>query len=419
MASSAWGQQPSPRGAGGEPSGTTTTPAPSPPSLPPPSLPIAAYPLELLGLLAPGAQRGPVTLTPSIAVSEEYNDNIFLNNQTRQSDFITSFSPALTLYVNRPSYALSAGYSFSADLYARESRLNEAFDRQNFVATGLYRLTPGLTLTASDGFAFNRNSNLVAAQGFSSGRQESWSNNFTPGMNWQMTPSNSLGLSASYSVLRFQGSGTGVDSDTYGFGSNLTHIFTPRFSGILNYGFTYLKPQGEQDSTTHTPMVGFSYVLTPTLTATITGGAAITELGGDTFVGPAATASLVQVFSFGSASLQYNQGVSVAGGFGGTTNTKTVSGTLALSTLLRGLFVLLSPSYSVSESVGSGQTQQVDIKAITLSLGATYQIAQYASLFGGYTFFRQRTGGSSSTQGDADQNRVRFGLQVGYPINFD
>jgi hypothetical protein len=419
MASSAWGQQPPPRGAGGEPSGTTTAPAPSPPSLPPPSIPIAAYPLELLGLLAPGAQRGPVTLTPSIAVSEEYNDNIFLNNQNRQSDFITSFSPALTLYVNRASYALSAGYSFSADLYARESRFNEAFDRQNFVATGLYRLASGLTLTASDGFALNRNSNLVAAQGFSSGRQESWGNNFSPGMNWQMTPSNSLGLSASYSVLRFVGSGAGVDSDTYSFGSNLTHIFTPRFSGILNYGFTYLKPQREQDSTTHTPMVGFSYVLTPTLTATITGGAAITELGGDTFVGPAATASLVQVFSFGSASLQYSQGVSVAGGFGGTTNTKTVSSTLTLSTLLRGLFVVLSPSYSVSESVGSGQTQQVDVKAITLSLGATYQIAQYASLFGGYTFFRQRTGGSSPIQNDVDQNRVRFGLQFGYPFNFD
>ena len=62
---------------------------------------------------------------------------------------------------------------------------------------------------------------------------------------------------------------------------------------------------------------------------------------------------------------------------------------------------------------------QVDVEAVTLNLGATYQIAQYAALFGGYTFLRQRTGGSSSTQIDADQNRVRFGLQLGYPFNFD
>ena len=166
-------------------------------------------------------------------------------------------------------------------------------------------------------------------------------------------------------------------------------------------------------------MLGFSYVLTPTLTATITGGASLTELGGDTFVSPAGTASLVQVLPFGSASLQYNRGVSVAGGFGGTNNTQTVSGTLTLSTLLRGLFVVLSPAYSTSESVGPRRAAQVDVEAVTLNLGATYQIAQYAALFGGYTFFRQRTGGSSSTQVDVDQNRVRFGLQLGYPFNFD
>ncbi len=109
----------------------------------------------------------------------------------------------------------------------------------------------------------------------------------------------------------------------------------------------------------------------------------------------------------------------MAGGFGGTNNTQTVSGTLTLSTLLRGLFVVLSPVYSTSESVGPRRAGQGDIEAVTLNLGATYQIAQYAALFGGYTFFRQRTGGSSSTQVDVDQNRVRFGLQFGYPINFD
>jgi hypothetical protein len=414
MASYAWGQEAPPRGVGAQAPGTVTAPAPVPPSLP-----IAAYPLELLGLLAPGAQRGPVTLTPSISVSEEYNDNIFLNNRDRQWDFITSFSPALTLYVNRPSYQLSAGYSFSADVYAREDRLSNAFDHQNFVATGLYRLTPVVTLTASDAFAYDRSSNRVAAQGFSSGRQKSWSNTFGSGMSWQMTPRDSISLGGSYGVLRFEGTGAGVESDTLGFQSNLTHTFTSRFSGIVAYGFTYLDPQGQDVSRTHTPTLGFSYVLTPTLTASVTGGASVTELGGDTFASPAGTASLVQVFSFGSAGLQYNRGVSVAGGFGGTNNTQTVSATLTLSTLLRGLFVVVSPAYSTSESVGPKRTGQVNVEAVTLNLGATYQIAQYAALFGGYTFLRQRTGGSSSIQLDADQNRIRFGLQLGYPINFD
>jgi len=272
MASYAWGQHPPPRGVGVRSPRATTEPALGPPSAAPP---IAAYPLE---------------------------------NRNRQWDLITSFSPALTLYVNRPSYQLSAGYSFT--------------------------------------FAYSRNSNLIAPQGFSSRRQESWSNTFTPGMNWRITPGNTLSLSATYGVMRFEGAGTGVDSDTYSFQSNLTHTFTPRFAGIIGFGFTCLDPQEQQESKphTHTLTLGFSYLLTPTRTATISGGPAITELGGNTFVSPAGTAILVRVLPFGSASLQYARGISVAGGFGGTTDTQTVSGTLTLLTLQRGLFVVLSPT---------------------------------------------------------------------------
>jgi hypothetical protein len=80
---------------------------------------------------------------------------------------------------------------------------------------------------------------------------------------------------------------------------------------------------------------------------------------------------------------------------------------------------VFTPTYSNSESLSSSQTRSVDVQSVTLYLGATYQVARYVTLFGGYTFFLQRTGSSSSTQADIDQNRVKFGAQFGYPINFD
>src|SRR2546429_2077348 len=150
MASQPRGQEPPP----GRPANQPPAPVPEPaPGLQRP--PVGAYPLELLGLLAPPAQRGPVTLTPSISVSEEYNDNLFLNNRNRQWDLITGFSPAITLYVNRPSYQLSAGYTFTGELYERESRLNNALNRQNFLLNGSYQATRGVTLTASDSSAMD------------------------------------------------------------------------------------------------------------------------------------------------------------------------------------------------------------------------------------------------------------------------
>ena len=422
IASHAGSQEPPPSGTRDQPP-PPVTPAPT---LPAPGPPIASYPLTLLGLLAPQAQRGPLTLFPSISVSEEYNDNVHSDNRNRESDFITNISPAITLYVNRPSYQLSAGYSFSAALYAEGTASNQAFNSHTFAGNGNFQVAPGLTLTASDFFAFNRDTNLVTVQGFSTGRQDSWSNTLTPGMAWQMTPLNSLSLSATYSVLRFLGNGGGEDSDTYGVHSGLTHTFTRRFSGNIGYGFTYLHfsdclvvDQECQDSSTHSPTIGFNYQLTPTLSTTVNGGAAVTLRGGRTDVSPAGNASLVQTLSFGSASLNYNQGVSVAGGFGGTNNTLSISGLLTLSTLLRNLSVVLGPSYNRSDPLFSSGSGQGDIWSVSLQLAATYQIARFVSAFGGYTFFVQRTGGPSSTATNVDQNRVQFGLQLGYPINFD
>jgi len=398
-----------------------------------------------LGLLAPPAQRGPLTLFPSISVSEEYNDNVHADNRNRASDFITNFSPTVTLQVNRPSYQLNAGYSFTAALYAEGTLPNEAFQSQNFIGSGSWQVARGLTLSASDSFAYNKTAtNLVAVQGFSIGQQESLSNTFSPSLSWQMTRLDTLTLGVTYGVLRFlgggngtvQGGGNGTDSDTYGVNAGLSHIFTQRFSGNIGYSFTYLHfPEcvvvvaggrcvDQPNSSTNSPTIGFNYQLTPTLSTSVNGGAAITERSGRTEVSPAGNASLIQLFSFGTAGLYYNQGVSVAGGFGGSNDTLSLSGLLTLSTLLRNLSVVLGPSYNRSDPLVSQAPGQFSLWSVSLNLGATYQIARFVSAFGGYTFFVQRSSGSStlsgsSTQANVDQNRVRFGLQFGYPINFD
>ncbi len=236
MVSPAWGQQAPTRGGDPRPQ----TPATESTSIPAGSATaISNYPLELLGLLAP-PQKGKVAVTPSISISEEYNDNIFANNQDRQWDFITTFSPSIMLNIDRPTYELSAGYSFGADIYARESDLNEAFARQNLLASGLFRLTPTLTLSVADSFAYNDDSLLGTQGAFSTGRQKSLSNNFAPSMTWQMTARNSLALNAGYDIIRYTSGGAGIDSDTYTIGSIFTHAFTPRFAGSVGYAFTYL-----------------------------------------------------------------------------------------------------------------------------------------------------------------------------------
>jgi hypothetical protein len=76
-----------------------------------------------------------------------------------------------------------------------------------------------------------------------------------------MAPQTRLDVTGIYSVIRFEGNGSGIDSDTYGVLNTLSHGFTRRFTGMIGYNFTYLDLRsGHGDNaTTHNPTIGFGY----------------------------------------------------------------------------------------------------------------------------------------------------------------
>ena len=121
-------------------------------------------------------RKAPLTIVPSFTLSEEYNDNIFLDNRNRKSDFITGFTPGIAITYERPTYRLAAGYNFTAELFARETNESHAFDRQNFFLDTMWKVDPFLTLSLTDTFIFSTDTNLIAQEQVSSGRDRSASN---------------------------------------------------------------------------------------------------------------------------------------------------------------------------------------------------------------------------------------------------
>src|SRR5262249_19253162 len=142
---------------------------------------------------------------PTFTLSEEYNDNIFLNNAQRRSDFITGFTPGIRVTMERAIYRWAAGYTFTAEKYAQHNELHHVFQRQPFFLNGQQGLTPRLTLTLSDVFIENNNTNLVTPEGFAVGRQVSKSNSLIPGVIWDFAPQTSLRANLSYVLQRFSG----------------------------------------------------------------------------------------------------------------------------------------------------------------------------------------------------------------------
>jgi len=222
-------------------------------------------------LYAPPVQ-GRLTFTPSITLSEEFNDNVFLTKADKHSDFITQFTPGVSLAIQHPDFQLSAAYNFTAEIYARDEGLNNAANRQNFLTTLSYHPSPVQTLNLTDAFFYNVNSNAASTAGISSGRQEVWTNVFAPGLDFRVTPRTMWHVFGGGDTLERFGAQGSRNSDLYRIGTGVDFAVTPRFSLTGGYDFAYLDIQREASLFLHTPRAGATYRATPTVTATLSGG---------------------------------------------------------------------------------------------------------------------------------------------------
>lgn len=366
-------------------------------------------------------RRAPLTLTPTLRVEEEYNDNVLLNNDDKRWDFVTRFTPGIALEWESVIHRLAAAYSFSADLYARESQLNRAFDRHDFFLDGLYRVNPQLTLTLSDTFTYDADTNLIAPEGVSVGRDQAFANTLSGSVAWLVEPRTTLRGGASWNVQRFDREDL-FDSDVYRADVTAERALTTRLSGSLGYEIAYFDIERQENVTAHTPQLGITYRFTETLITRLIGGPTFeVPQHSPTRVTPSVTASLRQRTGWGEVGLDATQFVGIAGGLGGTTVNRALGGFAQLTTLLKGLTVEIAPRYSSVES----RDDRIDTRSFTLPLFTTYRLTSWLALVASYAFFRQRVDKTiTSATGtplasDVDQNRVSVGLQVGYPIRFD
>jgi len=367
-------------------------------------------------------RRAPLTIVPSFTLSEEYNDNVFLDNRNRKSDFITGFTPGIAISYERPTYRLAAGYNFTAELFAQETQESRAFDRQNFFLDTMWKVDPFLTLSLTDTFIFSTDTNLIAKESVATGRDRSLSNTLGVGAAYQLTEFWTLRGGASYTLERFSRSGL-QDSDVYRVNVGADRRLSSRLTVGAGYEFGYFDIDNEEKTTTHTPRIGATWRATDTITLALSGGPTVeVRNSGETRVTPAITASYGQKVWFGSVGLSYDRSVGTAGGLGGPTDDDIVTGYINITTLMRGLTVQFLPRYS---NIQSPHSDKVDIQSFTLALAASYRITDWVAVIGGYQFFHQRSDSTAvSSAGfalanDADQNRLFFGLTFGYPIKFD
>ena len=203
----------------------------------------------------------------------------------------------------------------------------------------------------------------------------------------------------------------------------LDRTLTRQLRGSVGYEFGYFDIKHEEKITTHTPRLGVSWQVTPTITLTVNGGPSFEQHEHSASrITPAVTATYEQKMWFGAIGAGFDRQVATAGGLGGVTDNSSLAGRLDVFTLMRGLTLSFLPRYSW---VKSAENNRIDISSITLPLQATYRLTAWMAAVARYQFYQQRTGtevrdtAGNLLAADADQNRLFVGLQFGYPITFD
>src|SRR5687767_86386 len=169
--------------------------------------------------------QAPITLTPSVAVTEEYNDNVLLNNDRRRWDLVTTITPGLTFNAERPTWRFNLAYDFDARLYARDPDRNNGFDRQSVVLDSFYRVDPALTLSLEDSLNFSTGVNAFSPEGVVTGRDQAFTNTLRPGATWQYDRLTSFRAFGAWTAQRFERTGL-RESDTYRGDVEVSRDFT-------------------------------------------------------------------------------------------------------------------------------------------------------------------------------------------------
>lgn len=203
------------------------------------------------------AAHADYAVSPSIAVSEEYNDNIFETND-RKTDYVTSVMPGIILSYNAPFWDWDLNYILAYRYFAHKSQDNDFAN--NLKIRGLTRLIDNfLFLDLSDNY--NRVSlNLAQDKTMESTFvNQSDTNNFTASPFLQFHPVAKIKVITGYRYINvwYKVSQAISRRDHEGF-MEATYELSPKLDLLANYTYT-LEKNAVNPYERHDPNLGFKY----------------------------------------------------------------------------------------------------------------------------------------------------------------
>jgi hypothetical protein len=252
--------------------------------------------------------------TPSISMSEIYDDNIYLSSTNEKSDYITAVTPGFSLNILSESNHLDLSYAPSFVWYDKEDQ-NDTVRHSGTLTFG-QNLTQYLSLDLTDTYiksedpleetedvegvrntrnTYERNTALISLRylfgpenaltvGYGQSQLENEDETVDDGrtqdpfatVTYWFNVKNGIELNYGFTKADFwrdDNSIAGDDYDGHSAGIRYMHRFTPHTRGSIGYDFENRNFDGlSEDYDVHTGSIGFDHEFSPDLSLSIGGG---------------------------------------------------------------------------------------------------------------------------------------------------
>jgi hypothetical protein len=270
-----------------------------------------------------------VDITPSVALREEYNDNLFLTESSKDFDYITKISPDILIeYSPGSSLDLSLDYRLDFRFYSRHSKFNDTDpkDTQNVNLRLQAKPMNYLFIDASDNYKrvpidIRRKTAL-----------DNELRNMTDNNIFMISPYTVLPLSSTLSTTvgyRYNNiwydSRKNVGSDSHTGFFKLTDKFSSKLSGELNYDYYKYLPRDVkhrkfiEDYDKHSGSVGLTYLIGSRLT--------VNGQVGESYLNYETRGNTQYTFWNINADYNMSTNASFGAGYRSTLNDSSISGT--------------------------------------------------------------------------------------------
>jgi hypothetical protein len=371
-----------------------------------------ALALLVIGVRAPAGAQPPVVepprvppgfyVTPSLTVSAEFDDNVFVSSTDARADFVTRFTPGIALGYRSEPFTLLLSSSFDAEIFADNSELSDPANRKR---AGLelryapYRLlTLGLDVTY---FETDTPADLVPTTGLQLARTRATQVEVMPSATYQLSPIDTIRLSYTYTLDTLEGS---LDNTTHRVRAGYSRQITPLDTLLLGYRLAVYEAQESPTTITNTPTVGWTRRLGPNTVLTLEGGPRFVDDGS---VEPEAHGRVDHAFRLVKVALDYLRSEAVVVGRPGKQELEAVTA-LVEAEPIRNLKLRFEPGYYRTFG-GDDATARV----YGFLLSGSYPLQRWLTAYLGYRFAYQDQASDTLTH-----NVVTLSLGFNYPYRF-